>query len=120
MDDAPSDRVELAEPIFPRPVPGERYLPPKFGSDEEARIKERMRKDRVQVRPDTVAHAREAEEIRRFLRRCGLKADREVAPTTDGRGIVRLDFASIRKLVTAVDEETWDDAGWWETGDPEG
>jgi hypothetical protein len=47
--------------------------------------------------PAARKHAAEAVDIRKLLNRMGVDPER-VAPTADGRGHVRLNFADIRKM----------------------
>jgi hypothetical protein len=78
------------------------YVPMQVSPDEMDRFKNEMRLNRTQVTPDTVRHALEAEEIRKFLRRWGIHSLRRVAATRDFRGVVKLDFVEFRALVEAL------------------
>jgi hypothetical protein len=49
--------------------------------------------------PEARKHAAEAVAIRKLLNRMGIDPER-VAPTADGRGHVRLNFADIRKMAS--------------------
>lgn len=62
------------------------------------RGKQRRRDERPDLNsPAARKHAQEAVEIRKLLNRLGVDPER-VAPTADGRGHVRLNFADIRKM----------------------
>jgi hypothetical protein len=80
------------------------YIPLQVSPDELDRIKEEMRLNRTQITPDTLRHALEAEEIRKFLRRWGVRSLRKVAATRDFRGVVKLDFEEFRTLVERLME----------------
>jgi hypothetical protein len=83
----------------------ERYEPAPVSQDEEDRIKEDMRLNRIPVDPDTYRHALEAEEIRKLLRRYHVRSLRKVGATRDFQGVVKLNFADFRALVNALLEQ---------------
>lgn len=75
------------------------YRPALVDDDELARIKERMRDNEIDITPDALRHAIEAEEIRKMLRRSGIKSLRKVSETRNGHGAVKLTFHEIRTLL---------------------
>lgn len=81
------------------------YVPAQVSEDELARIKEDMRLNRVPENRDTLRHALEAEEIRKALRRLGIRSLRKVSATRDYRGVVKLTFHEFRTLVERLLEE---------------
>lgn len=86
---------------------GERgYRPAKVSDDELERIKEDMRLNRIQITPDTLRHALEAEEIRKVLRRYGIRSLRKVGATRDYQGVVKLTFDEFRKLAERLLQDT--------------
>lgn len=98
-----------------RPAAATAYVPMQVDPDELERIKEEMRLNRMQITPDTLRHALEAEEIRKFLRRWGVRSLRKVAATRDFHGVVKLNFTEFRalaeKLMEADPVELDDDQG---------
>lgn len=90
------DAVDSGQSNRPRAAP---YEPARVSDDELERIKEDMRLNRIQVTPDTLRHALEAEEIRKLLRAHKIRSLRKVAGTRDNQGLVKLTFAEFRQLV---------------------
>lgn len=85
----------------PRGAPP-RYQPGEVDPDELERIKEDMRALQIQITPANLAHAIEAEEIRKMLRHQGVRSIRKVSATRDYRGVVKLTFAEFRQLCEAL------------------
>lgn len=79
-----------------------RYQHGDVDPDELARIKEDMRALQIQITPANLAHAIEAEEIRKMLRRQGIRSLRKVSATRDYRGVVKLTFDEFRRLCEAL------------------
>jgi hypothetical protein len=89
-------------PIFSPPRRGEPYQPAEPPASKLEWVKADMRSKQIQVTPDNIRHALEAEEIRELLEQVGIDPAKKVSATRDCSGMVKVTFEEFRRVLRAT------------------